>query len=107
MATPAQSPHDAESTPPVPPADGPTSPSTTTTTAESSPVDVPRKKCRRGFASMNPEKQKAIAASGGRAAHARGTAHEFTTEEARAAGRRGGEAARHTRAERRRAAAGT
>jgi general stress protein YciG len=46
----------------------------------------------RGFAAMSPEKQREIAQRGGRAAHARGTAHEFSKEEARAAGRRGGEA---------------
>lgn len=41
----------------------------------------------RGFASMDPEKQRAIAAEGGRAAHASGNAHEFTPEEAREAGK--------------------
>lgn len=46
----------------------------------------------RGFASMDPEKQKEIARKGGRAAHEKGTAHEFTSEEARAAGKKGGEA---------------
>jgi general stress protein YciG len=45
---------------------------------------------RRGFASMDPDKQKVIASKGGRAAHAKGTAHEFTPEEAREAGRKGG-----------------
>ncbi len=45
----------------------------------------------RGFASMTTEKQREIARKGGRAAHERGTAHEFTTDEARAAGRKGGE----------------
>ena len=45
----------------------------------------------RGFASMDPEKQREIARKGGRAAHEKGTAHEFTTDEARAAGRKGGE----------------
>lgn len=45
----------------------------------------------RGFASMNTDKQKEIAQKGGRAAHARGTAHEFTSDEARAAGKKGGE----------------
>lgn len=46
----------------------------------------------RGFASMDPEKQREIAAEGGRAAHEKGTAHEFDSEEAREAGRKGGEA---------------
>jgi len=50
-------------------------------------------KSTRGFASMSPEKQRAIASKGGKAAHAKGTAHEFTPEEARAAGRKGGQAA--------------
>lgn len=45
----------------------------------------------RGFASMDTQKQKEIARKGGRAAHEKGTAHEFTSEEARAAGRKGGE----------------
>jgi len=46
---------------------------------------------RRGFASMDPEKQREIASKGGRAAHEKGSAHQFTSEEASAAGRRGGE----------------
>ena len=48
---------------------------------------------QRGFASMNEEKQREIASKGGRAAHEKGTAHEFTSEEAREAGRKGGHAA--------------
>lgn len=40
----------------------------------------------RGFAAMTPEKQREIASEGGRAAHEKGTAHEFTSEEARRAG---------------------
>jgi hypothetical protein len=46
----------------------------------------------RGFASMDEEKQRQIASEGGRAAHEKGTAHEFTPEEAREAGKKGGEA---------------
>jgi general stress protein YciG len=46
---------------------------------------------KRGFASMDPAKQKEIASKGGRAAHAKGTAHEFSSDEARSAGRKGGE----------------
>jgi len=46
----------------------------------------------RGFASMDPEKQREIASQGGKAAHEKGTAHEFTPEEAREAGRKGGKA---------------
>ena len=41
---------------------------------------------KRGFASMDPDRQREIAAEGGRAAHASGNAHEFTSQEARAAG---------------------
>jgi uncharacterized protein len=52
---------------------------------------------RRGFASMDEERQRAIASEGGRAAHARGTAHEFTSDEAREAGRKGGEAVSQNR----------
>lgn len=44
----------------------------------------------RGFASMDREKQREIASKGGRAAHQKRTAHEWTSEEARAAGRKGG-----------------
>lgn len=43
-------------------------------------------KSGRGFASMDPARQREIASQGGRAAHASGNAHEFTSEEARAAG---------------------
>lgn len=48
-------------------------------------------KARRGFAAMDPAKQQAIARIGGINAHAKGTAHEFTAEEAKAAGAKGGE----------------
>ena len=50
-------------------------------------------KSNRGFASMDDEKQREIASKGGKAAHEKGTAHEFTSEEAAEAGRKGGEAA--------------
>lgn len=49
------------------------------------------RKSRRGFASMDKAKQAQIASSGGIAAHARGSAHEFSSEEARRAGRKGGQ----------------
>lgn len=52
------------------------------------------RKERRGFASMSPEKQREIASKGGRAAHQKGTAHEWTTDEARNAGRKGGQISR-------------
>jgi len=45
---------------------------------------------KRGFASMNKDKQKIIASQGGTAAHVLGTAHEFNSEEARSAERKGG-----------------
>ena len=48
----------------------------------------------RGFASMDRNKQREIASKGGRAAHEKGAAHEWTSEEARAAGRKGGAASR-------------
>ena len=53
---------------------------------------------KRGFASMDAAKQREIASKGGRAAHAKGTAHEFTSDEARVAGRKGGEAVSRDRA---------
>jgi len=57
-------------------------------------VNSTERKERRGFASMSPERQKEIASKGGRAAHAKGTAHEWTPEEARSAGRKGGQVSR-------------
>jgi len=53
----------------------------------------------RGFASMDRARQREIASKGGRAAHAKGTAHEWTSEEAREAGRAGGLATRRRRAQ--------
>lgn len=55
------------------------------------------RKSARGFASMDQGKQKEIASKGGRAAHAKGTAHEFDSSEARAAGRKGGMAVSRNR----------
>jgi len=46
------------------------------------------KRSLRGFAAMDPQRQREIASLGGRAAHQSGHAHEFTTEEARAAGKK-------------------
>jgi general stress protein YciG len=48
------------------------------------------KKSNRGFASMDPAKQREIASKGGRAAHEKGTAHQFSANEAREAGKKGG-----------------
>jgi general stress protein YciG len=56
-----------------------------------------RTRSNRGFASMDREKQKEIASKGGRAAHAKGTAHEFDSGEARDAGRKGGVAVSRNR----------
>ena len=53
----------------------------------------------RGFASMDRQKQREIASKGGKAAHAKGTAHEWTSEEAREAGRKGGMASHRRRKE--------
>ena len=47
-------------------------------------------KSKRGFASMDPQRQREIASKGGRAAHAKGTAHEWSKEEAKQAGHKGG-----------------
>ena len=47
-----------------------------------------RRKSIRGFAAMDPQRQREIASLGGRAAHQSGHAHEFTSDEARAAGRK-------------------
>lgn len=55
-------------------------------------------KSERGFASMDPAKQREIASKGGRAAHLAGTAHEFSSEEAREAGRKGGQMVSRNRA---------
>jgi len=53
---------------------------------------------KRGFAALSPEKQRAIARKGGQAAHGKGTAHEFSPEEARRAGHLGGKAVSKDRA---------
>lgn len=53
---------------------------------------------RRGFASMDPERRRQIASKGGRIAHSRGTAHKFTSTEAKEAGRKGGQVVSQDRA---------
>jgi len=53
----------------------------------------------RGFASMDRGRQREIARKGGRAAHVKGTAHEWSPEEARIAGRKGGLASHHRKPE--------
>ncbi len=52
--------------------------------------DTRNQKSHRGFAAMDDQQQREIASKGGKAAHEKGTAHEFTSEEAREAGRKGG-----------------
>jgi len=54
---------------------------------------------QRGFGSMDREKQRGIASKGGKAAHVKGTAHEWTSEQAREAGRKGGMASHRNRAQ--------
>jgi len=61
---------------------------------QESPAEAPRRKERRGFASMSPEKQREIASRGGKAAHRKGTAHQWSPDEARNAGRKGGQISR-------------
>jgi general stress protein YciG len=60
--------------------------------------DSGRTKSNRGFASMDAAKQREIASKGGKAAHAQRRAHEFTPEEARMAGHKGGEVVSRDRA---------
>lgn len=63
----------------------PQAPATISTPPDSEAVPTEMRK-RRGFAAMDPAAQREIASQGGRAAHASGKAHQFTKEEARAAG---------------------
>lgn len=66
------------------------SPSTPTENAsDGTPPEAPRPR-RRGFAAMDRDRVKEIASKGGRAAHAAGTAHQFSADEARVAGKTGG-----------------
>lgn len=60
---------------------------------------------KRGFAAMDPEKRREYARQGGRAVHAMGRGHVFTSDEASAAGRKGGIESGRRKAEARRAAA--
>lgn len=81
------------------PSDGASATSASRRTEDSTPdqpadfrgsPDEPRRSRPRGFAAMDHSLVREIARKGGKAAHAKGTAHEFTGEEARAAGRKGG-----------------
>lgn len=60
-------------------------------TTESADATPPEPKPKRGFAAMDPKAQRKLAQQGGRKAHANGTAHKFTKDEARAAGIQGGQ----------------
>ncbi|MEO6420706.1 MAG: KGG domain-containing protein [Polyangiaceae bacterium] len=62
----------------------------TETTENPTPAEPPRR--RRGFAAMDPKLVSELASRGGKAAQRAGTAHRFNTEEARVAGRKGGQA---------------
>lgn len=74
----------------------PTNPTTETSeekvaSTEEKPVaETPKPRRPRGFAAMDRSKVSEIASKGGKAAHAAGTAHQFTSDEARAAGKKGG-----------------
>jgi general stress protein YciG len=63
-----------------------------TSKGNSQKAENPAKNGKRGFAAMDAETQRQIASKGGQAAHQRGTAHEFDSEEARLAGQKGGQA---------------
>ena len=65
-------------------------PEATQTPEERQPVETPRR--RRGFAAMDPKLVSELASRGGKAAQRAGTAHRFNTDEARVAGRKGGQA---------------
>lgn len=80
----------------------PTSPQSSetpsSTTTDASPVETPAPSPRRrGFAAMDRDKLREIARRGAAASRANGTAHRFTAEEARAAGRKGGSAPHRVR----------
>ena len=74
------------------------SPENATTSQSSSTAEKPRK--ARGFAAMDPTLVSELAKRGGKAAHRAGTAHQFTSDEARVAGRKGGMAT-HAKREKR------
>ncbi|TGD79963.1 general stress protein [Hymenobacter wooponensis] len=70
------------------------SPTTGSPRSTKSNSETPPAKRARGFAAMDPAQQRRIASEGGRASHQSGRGHRFTSEEARAAGRKGGQASR-------------
>lgn len=73
----------------APPSDVSDSP-TSAETAPKAVTETPKLRRPRGFAAMDRSKVSEIASKGGKAAHAAGTAHQFTSDEARAAGKKGG-----------------
>jgi|SRR5688572_20324422 len=66
-------------------------PQNTGSEREASGTERSNRSSNRGFAAMSPERQRQIASEGGRAAHRQGVAHEWNSDEARKAGRKGGE----------------
>jgi general stress protein YciG len=68
----------------------PTSPDTSDEPKTEAAAETPKPRRPRGFAAMDRSKVSEIASKGGKAAHAAGTAHQFTSDEARAAGKKGG-----------------
>jgi general stress protein YciG len=64
---------------------------TSSEATQSTPGEIKQRRPR-GFAAMDPKLVSELAKRGGKAAHRAGTAHQFTSEEARVAGRKGGQA---------------
>ena len=79
------------------------SPAQTSSAAQSTTPSTEKARKPRGFAAMDPQLVSELAKRGGKAAHRAGTAHQFTSDEARVAGRKGGMA---THAKRRSAQTG-
>lgn len=74
-------------------------PITSTPKSTTRPANRIGTKSRRGFAAMSAETQRRIASSGGKASHASGRGHRFSTTEAREAGRKGGLVSRRSKTE--------
>lgn len=77
-------------TPVLDPTQDPTPETPDTPQSETSSAEAPKPRRPRGFAAMDRKKVSEIASKGGKAAHAAGTAHQFSSDEARNAGRKGG-----------------
>jgi len=65
-------------------------PNTSNTGNEATKAGNEKQKAKRGFAAMDPQQQRQIASKGGKASHEKGTGHEFTSQEAREAGKKRG-----------------